>query len=125
MQSRRAAEPRAESRHCDAAHRGGGLASGMSTRVETVSGRRSCRGRPTRAGWESDLVGVDRDVLFRMATSEPLERGFKAAPGGGAGAWRAASRYVAGRSRAEALSTAADLLRRGHGVSVDLFGELV
>jgi proline dehydrogenase len=70
-------------------------------------------------------VGVDRDVLFRMATSEPLERVFKAAPGGEAVAWRAASRYVAGRSRAEALSTAADLLRRGHGVSVDLFGELV
>lgn len=49
----------------------------------------------------------------------------RAAPGGEAAAWRAASRYVAGRSRAEALNTAASLLDRGLGVSVDLFGELV
>ena len=70
-------------------------------------------------------MGVDRAVLFRLATSEPLERAVKAAPGGEAAAWRAASRYVAGRSRTEALSTAASLLDRGHGVSVDLFGELV
>lgn len=48
-----------------------------------------------------------------------------AAPGSEAAAWRVASRYVAGRSRAEALSTAASLIDRGHGVSVDLFGELV
>lgn len=78
-----------------------------------------------RAGWQSGLVSVDRAVLFRMATSEPLERVVKAAPGGEAAAWRAASRYVAGRSRAEALSMAASLLDRGHGVSLDLFGELV
>jgi proline dehydrogenase len=70
-------------------------------------------------------VGVDRAVLFRIATSEQLERVVKAVPGGEAAAWRAASRYVAGRSRAEALNTAASLLDHGHGVSVDLFGELV
>lgn len=70
-------------------------------------------------------MGVDRAVLFRMATSEPLERVVKAVPGVEGAAWRAASRYVAGRTRAEALSTAAVLLARGHGVSVDLFGELV
>ncbi len=70
-------------------------------------------------------MGVGRAVLFRMATSEPLERLVKAVPGGEAAAWRAASRYVAGRSRAEALSTTASLLEGGHGVSVDLFGELV
>lgn len=60
-----------------------------------------------------------------MATSEPLERAVRATPGGEALAWRAASRYVAGRSRAEALNTAALLFHRGHGVSVDLFGELL
>lgn len=64
-------------------------------------------------------------MLFRMATNERLESAVKAAPGGEAAAWRAASRYVAGRSRAEALSTAAGLLDRGHGISVDLFGELL
>lgn len=70
-------------------------------------------------------MALDRAVLFRMATSEPLERVAKALPGGEAAAWRAASRYVAGRSRAEALNTVAGLLDQGHGVSVDLFGELV
>lgn len=70
-------------------------------------------------------MGLDRVVLFRLATSEPLERVVKAAPGGEAAAWRVASRYVAGRSRAEALSAAAKLLNGGYGVSVDLFGELV
>jgi len=64
-------------------------------------------------------------MLFRLVTSERLERVVKAVPGGDAQAWRAASRYVAGRSRYEALSTTVDLLGQGHGVSVDLFGELV
>jgi len=63
--------------------------------------------------------------LFRLATSERFERTVKAAPGGDAQAWRAASRYVAGRSRDEALIATFDLLAQGHGVSVDLFGELV
>jgi len=40
-------------------------------------------------------------------------------------AWRAASRYVAGRGRDDALATAGALLERGHGISVDLFGERV
>lgn len=70
-------------------------------------------------------MGVDRAVLFRLATSRRLERAVKTMPGGETSAWRFASRYVAGRSRAEALTTAAELLGRGHGVSVDLFGELV
>jgi len=68
---------------------------------------------------------VDRRLLFGLATSERFERAAKAFPGGEAAAWRAASRYVAGRSRGEALRTAAGLLDQGHGVSVDLFGELV
>jgi proline dehydrogenase len=68
---------------------------------------------------------MTRAVLFRLATSERLERAVKALPGGETAAWRAAARYVAGRTSAEALRCAAELLERGHGVSVDLFGELV
>lgn len=67
----------------------------------------------------------DRAMLFRLATSAPFERTIKAVPGGEKAAWSAASRYVAGRSRGEALDTADTLLAQGHGVSVDLFGELV
>jgi len=70
-------------------------------------------------------VAVDRVVLFRLATSERLERIVKAVPGGDAQAWRAASRYVAGHSRDEALIATVDLLAQGYGASVDLFGELV
>ncbi len=70
-------------------------------------------------------MGVVRTGLFRLATSERLERAIKRAPGGEAAAWRAAARYVAGRSRSDALDTAAMLLAQGHGVSVDLFGERV
>jgi proline dehydrogenase len=70
-------------------------------------------------------VGLDRAVLFRLATSERLERAVKAVPYAEAAAWRAASRYVAGRSLDPALATTTTLLERGHGVSVDLFGERV
>jgi len=69
------------------------------------------------------VVGLDRAVLFRVATSERLERAVKTLPWGEAAAWRAASRYVAGRSRDQALAAATALLGRGHAVSVDLFGE--
>ena len=62
-------------------------------------------------------------MLFRLATSERLERAVKTLPMGEAAAWRAASRYVGGRTRSEALATAATLLARGHAVSLDLFGE--
>jgi proline dehydrogenase len=68
---------------------------------------------------------ADRAVLFRLATNERVERMVKGLPGGEANAWRAASRYVAGRTRDEALSTTDELLAKGHAVSVDLFGELV
>jgi proline dehydrogenase len=70
-------------------------------------------------------MGLDRAVLFRLATSEPLEHAVKRLPGGERAAWRAASRYVAGRSRSDALATVAALLERGHGASIDLFGEHV
>jgi proline dehydrogenase len=70
-------------------------------------------------------VGLQRAALFRVATSDRLERAVKALPFGEAAAWRAASRYVAGRSRDQALATAATLLHRGHAISLDLFGERV
>jgi proline dehydrogenase len=70
-------------------------------------------------------MGVDRSALFRLATSERVERAVKRVPGGETAAWRAASRYVAGRSRDDAMATAERLLGEGHGVSVDLFGERV
>ncbi len=70
-------------------------------------------------------MGVDRAVLFRLATSTRLERTVRALPGGERLAERAASRYVAGRGRAEALAVTGRLLSAGRGVSVDLFGEQV
>jgi proline dehydrogenase len=68
---------------------------------------------------------VDRTVLFRLATNERLERAVKRLPSGEAAAWRAASRYVAGKRGSDAIATAGMLLEQGHGVSVDLFGERV
>jgi proline dehydrogenase len=68
-------------------------------------------------------VGLDRAVLFRLATSDALEHAVKSLPLGEATAWRAASRYVGGRTESQALATAATLLAHGHAVSVDLFGE--
>jgi proline dehydrogenase len=70
-------------------------------------------------------MGYDRTLLLKLATSRRLERGVKALPGGEALAWRAASRYVAGRTELAALQTAEALLDAGHAVSVDLFGERV
>jgi proline dehydrogenase len=70
-------------------------------------------------------MGYDRTVLLKLATSHRLERGVKAVPGGETAAWRAASRYVAGRTQLQALQTAEALLDAGHAVSVDLFGERV
>lgn len=70
-------------------------------------------------------MGIDRAVLLRIATSHRLERVVKLTPGGESATWRLASRYVAGRDLAEALSTVAGLLDHGHGLSIDLFGERV
>jgi proline dehydrogenase len=67
----------------------------------------------------------DRRALFALATSQRFEHALKSVPGGDAVAWRYASRYVAGRSRADALNVANRLLEQGHGVSIDLFGERV
>jgi proline dehydrogenase len=70
-------------------------------------------------------VRIDRAVLFRLATGERLERAVKRVPLGEATAWRAASRYVGGRTRDQALASVATLVAHGHAVSVDLFGERV
>lgn len=70
-------------------------------------------------------MGLGRNVLFRVATSGRFERAVKRAPGGELAAWRSASRYVASRTRSGALVAVETLLDRGHGVSLDLFGERV
>jgi proline dehydrogenase len=70
-------------------------------------------------------MGHDRALLLHLATSRRLERCVKGLPGGKAVAWRAASRYVAGRTEPPALQAAEALVAAGHAVSVDLFGERV
>jgi proline dehydrogenase len=70
-------------------------------------------------------MGLDRAVLFRLATSPRFEGAVRALPAGERLSWSAASRYVAGRSRDEALAVTGRLLAAGRGVSVDLFGEQV
>lgn len=70
-------------------------------------------------------MGVDRTVLFALATNDTFERLVTRVPGGRSAAWRRASRFVAGRSRSDALATVTRLIAEGHGVSVDLFGERV
>jgi proline dehydrogenase len=70
-------------------------------------------------------MAVDREILFRLATSTWLESAVRAAPGGEQLAWQAASRYVAGTTALAALEAARELHSRGMGASIDLFGELV
>jgi proline dehydrogenase len=70
-------------------------------------------------------MGLGRSLLFRVATSKRLERAVKRVPGGEHAAWRSASRYFASRSLGGALGTVEMLFARGHGASVDLFGERV
>lgn len=68
---------------------------------------------------------ADRAILFRLATSQRLERAVRAAPLGERIAWRAASRYVAGTTAAAAIQVAEALHDLGAGSSLDQFGELV
>jgi proline dehydrogenase len=70
-------------------------------------------------------MAITRSALFALATSVRFERTVKQMPGGSSLAWRAASRYVAGHSSADALAVTKRLLTEGHGVSIDLFGERV
>lgn len=70
-------------------------------------------------------MAIDRAVLFRLATSSRLERAVRAVPRGEDAAWRAASRYVAGRTLEDARRVVDELQGRGAASSVDQFGELV
>jgi proline dehydrogenase len=71
------------------------------------------------------IMSMDRAILFRLATSERLERAVRRAPRGERLAWRAASRYVAGPDAPAAVQRARDLAADGVAASLDLFGELV
>jgi proline dehydrogenase len=66
-----------------------------------------------------------RRPLFALATSDRFERAVRRTPGGGALAYRLASRYVAGRTVDDAFATAAELAGRGVHSSIDFFGERV
>ena len=70
-------------------------------------------------------MSTARAILFRLATSERLERAVRWHPRGERLAWRAASRYVAGSDAAAAVQRARDLAADGVAASLDLFGELV
>lgn len=80
-------------------------------------------GRPRPC--HDDGMAIDRAILFRLATSSRLERSVRTVPHGERLAWRAASRYVAGTTLAEASQVARQLHERGVGSSIDQFGELV
>lgn len=84
--------------------------------------------RPIPTGWrlrENGVMGVDRRILFGLATSELWERSVRRLPAGERAAWRAASRYVAGESADAAIAVARELDRRGVAAGIDCFGELV
>lgn len=68
---------------------------------------------------------IDRAVLFRLATSTRLERAVRGVARGEDAAWRAASRYVAGRTLEDARRVTGEQHARGVTSSVDQFGELV
>ncbi len=68
---------------------------------------------------------LPRRLLFVLATSERFERGVRGFPGGERGAYRLASRYVAGATAEDALATARRLAAGGVLSSIDLFGENV
>lgn len=70
-------------------------------------------------------MAVDREILFRLATSQAFESAVRATPLGEQLAWQAASRYVAGTSTMGALEAARELHARGAGSSLDDFGEQV
>ncbi|MBA3279123.1 MAG: proline dehydrogenase family protein [Geodermatophilaceae bacterium] len=68
---------------------------------------------------------VGRATLFRLATSTRFERTVRAVAPAERHAWRAASRYVAGITLADAWQVANWLHAKGIDASVDQFGELV
>ncbi|NIJ14634.1 proline dehydrogenase [Saccharomonospora amisosensis] len=70
-------------------------------------------------------MSIDREILFRLATSSRFERIVRSVPRGREMAWRAASRYVAGTSFGDAVRQVRDLHTHGVAGSIDQFGELV
>src|SRR2546425_10905904 len=64
---------------------------------------------------------VDRALLFRLATSDALERIVRRVPGGEARAWQAASRYVAGTTQ-ERGSRLQSSWRPGYRCRLGIFG---
>jgi proline dehydrogenase len=66
-----------------------------------------------------------RRVLLALATSAGWERAVRALPGGEQGAYRLASRYVAGTRLEDALACAQRLAVAGLASSLDFFGENV
>jgi proline dehydrogenase len=70
-------------------------------------------------------MAVEREILFRLATSQTFESAVRATPLGEQLAWQAASRYVASTTQMGALEAARELHVRGAASSLDLFGEQV
>ncbi|UYM07293.1 proline dehydrogenase family protein [Solicola gregarius] len=68
---------------------------------------------------------LDRTVLFRLATSSRFETAVRSVPPTAARARRAAARYVAGTSYADARRAAEELTAIGVASTIDQFGELV
>jgi proline dehydrogenase len=64
-----------------------------------------------------------RRILLALATSAGWERAVRALPGGQQGAYRLASRYVAGTRLEDALACAHRLATAGLASSIDFFGE--
>ncbi len=72
-----------------------------------------------------EVMPIARAILFRLATSTRFERATRVLPTGERLAWQAASRYVSGRTAADAFELARKLHDRGVGASIDQFGEQV
>jgi len=68
---------------------------------------------------------ISRKLLFRLATSELLERTVRSIPGGTEISWRWGSRYVAGPALEDALARVHQLAASGIAASIDMFGERV
>lgn len=66
-----------------------------------------------------------RRLIFKLVTSDGLERAVRATPVGTALAWRRARRYVAGATVEHALERAHGLAASRIAASIDMFGERV
>jgi proline dehydrogenase len=71
------------------------------------------------------MASVSRRILLALATSERFEHFVRGLPGGDRAAYRLASRYVAGRDRADAFALAQELAKERLACSIDFFGENV